>query len=425
MRGSQWFSGTGQPTTTSGYNVGDYYINVSTGNIWHLHEQNNGPAWLLEGNIKGPQGAVGPVGPVGPIGPIGPQGQQGPRGLTGPVVSIVGELNSIDQLPSPTQVARNAAYLIPDNGVYHTWIIVGEAGNERWTDAGLFATEQTVNFNMGEGAGSVEQVNGGVTGSNGVSIVVDAKATGVSAVALNAKTEANGDASLAQGYNSKAYTKGDVAFGSSKAGLTEAEFNTLYPNGYLLSGQYLNYEQFKKRVVNAAFACGNGIATGAYSFAAGTNTAGRGSQAQGSVTFGNYCIVREGYFDSDSGPLLGEGKNSLAGGDTVAVHGPNSIGYGYNLILPKRADDNGNLIPITVFGRYNNYYHPDYTSHTIFEIGNGVSNAIGDLHNAFEVLNDGRAKVFGQPTDDNDVVRLGDLPAIIASYLQSHGYTPS
>ena len=140
VRGSQWFSGTGQPTTTSGYNIGDYYINVGTGNIWHLHDVDGVAKWLLEGNIKGPQGPVGPQGPRGEQGPQGEQGPEGPVGPTGPTVEIIGHLANIDQLPDPNSVARNAAYLIPIGGTKHTFIIIENAvtGELAWYDAGIF-----------------------------------------------------------------------------------------------------------------------------------------------------------------------------------------------------------------------------------------------------------------------------------------------
>ena len=53
-RGSQWFSGIGTPSTTSGFEVGDYYINTNTYNIWHLHDVDGALRWLQEGNIRGP-----------------------------------------------------------------------------------------------------------------------------------------------------------------------------------------------------------------------------------------------------------------------------------------------------------------------------------------------------------------------------------
>lgn len=140
VRGSQWFSGTGQPSTTSGYNIGDYYINVGTGNIWHLHEVDGAPRWLLEGNIRGPQGIQGPEGPVGPIGPQGPQGVRGPTGLPGSPVEIMGVVTDLDELPDPAQISRNSAYLYEHDGVKDLMIIIlDENEYEMWYNAGFFS----------------------------------------------------------------------------------------------------------------------------------------------------------------------------------------------------------------------------------------------------------------------------------------------
>jgi hypothetical protein len=57
----------------------------------------------------------------------------------------------------------------------------------------------------------------------------------------------------------------------------------------------------------------------------------------------------------------------------------------------------------TVCGEYN-----AGKSHTLFEVGNGTQNI---NRNAFEVLEDGRAAVYGAPIEDNDVVRKQDLDA--------------
>ena len=141
VRGSQWFSGTGQPATTSGYNVGDYYINVGTGNIWHLHDVDGAPRWLLEGNIRGPQGPVGPQGTQGPEGPIGPQGPQGPQGTTGTPVTIRGIITSIDELPNPDHVqSLNDAYLYQHDGIMELFVIAfNSAYNPYWINTGLFS----------------------------------------------------------------------------------------------------------------------------------------------------------------------------------------------------------------------------------------------------------------------------------------------
>ncbi len=148
VRGSQWFSGSGQPTSTSGYNVGDYYINIETGNIWHLHAQDNSTTWLLEGNIKGPSGPKGDRGPAGPAGPKGEKGATGPAGPAGAYIEILGTINDVDQLPDPTTVPRNAAYLNTDDIPYHVWIIVGTTPQTlQWMDAGAFNTGTMVTTN--------------------------------------------------------------------------------------------------------------------------------------------------------------------------------------------------------------------------------------------------------------------------------------
>jgi hypothetical protein len=55
-----------------------------------------------------------------------------------------------------------------------------------------------------------------------------------------------------------------------------------------------------------------------------------------------------------------------------------------------------------VIGKYN-----DNKSNTLFEVGNGTNE--GYKSNALEVLADGRVKVYGTPTEDEDVIRKKDL----------------
>lgn len=146
IRGSQWFSGTGQPTNTSGYNKGDYYINVDTGNIWHLHEQSGNLVWLMEGNIKGPQGPQGVEGKQGRQGEQGPQGNKGPAGPVGATVQILGTIISVDQLPDPTTVPRNGAYLNTSSTPADLYIISGTT-TLSWLNAGPFNTGTMVTDN--------------------------------------------------------------------------------------------------------------------------------------------------------------------------------------------------------------------------------------------------------------------------------------
>ena len=77
-------------------------------------------------------GPVGPQGKTGPIGQTGATGAQGPRGIG---VNILGTLTSTSQLPDPTTVEKDSAYIIPADGVNHLWVIEG-TDNLVWTDFG-------------------------------------------------------------------------------------------------------------------------------------------------------------------------------------------------------------------------------------------------------------------------------------------------
>lgn len=140
VRGSRWFSGTARPVSTSGYNVGDYYINSSNGNLWHLHD--NPIRWVLEGNLKGPQGAQGDIGPAGPTGPRGERGPEGKQGPISPGIVIYAILDSIHELPDPTDLNNLSAAFIVNNNLY---IQVGTSPSAAdWTNMGKFSGGTTV-----------------------------------------------------------------------------------------------------------------------------------------------------------------------------------------------------------------------------------------------------------------------------------------
>ena len=131
-RGSIWWT-TDSSLPPSGFNINDMCF-VANGDIYQA--RTNG--WHLIANIKGPQGIQGNVGPQGKAGPIGPQGPKGDKGDTGLMLELAGTLDSISQLPDPTTVPRNTAYIITVNGtkfVYGIqgtdtleWVSVGPAG---------------------------------------------------------------------------------------------------------------------------------------------------------------------------------------------------------------------------------------------------------------------------------------------------------
>lgn len=131
-RGSIWWT-TDSSLPPSGFSINDMCF-VANGDIYQA--RTNG--WHLIANIKGPQGIQGNVGPQGKAGPIGPQGPKGDKGDVGLMLQLAGTLDSINQLPDPTTVPRNTAYIITINGtkfVYGIqgtdaleWVSVGPAG---------------------------------------------------------------------------------------------------------------------------------------------------------------------------------------------------------------------------------------------------------------------------------------------------------
>lgn len=149
-RGSIWASGSGAPSSISGYQVNDKYLNSNNGDVYTLASISGTLRWVLSSNIIGPQGIQGFTGPQGLTGPQGAPGPKGDRGPAGPLVNILGTLGNIDQLPNPNTLQRQSGYMIPIDGVYHVFIIIGNTNSLKWFDAGLF------------GAGTIIKENGNV-----------------------------------------------------------------------------------------------------------------------------------------------------------------------------------------------------------------------------------------------------------------------
>lgn len=128
VKGLDVASGSGVPTRQAVQ--GTTYINATTGDVYKY-----GNGWELIGNIRGAQGPIGPQGQTGARGPIGQTGATGPQGERGIGVNILGTLTSTSQLPDPTSVAKDSAYIIPVDGINHLYVIEG-TDNLVWTDFG-------------------------------------------------------------------------------------------------------------------------------------------------------------------------------------------------------------------------------------------------------------------------------------------------
>ena len=132
VRGSKWTIVAQEPATTSGYNVGDSWLNTVNGNVYQF----NGSSWVNQGSIKGTQGIQGVQGPQGPQGIQGPTGPQGPQGPAGQSFIIAGILSNTNQLPAPTEEMRNEAYLVGTQDTGYDMYVVTGTTTLLWFNAG-------------------------------------------------------------------------------------------------------------------------------------------------------------------------------------------------------------------------------------------------------------------------------------------------
>jgi hypothetical protein len=73
-RGSKTYTGQSVPQNAGLTNLieADNYINLSNGDYYTYSSSTS--TWVLQGNVRGPQGIQGDAGPQGPVGPTGPIG---------------------------------------------------------------------------------------------------------------------------------------------------------------------------------------------------------------------------------------------------------------------------------------------------------------------------------------------------------------
>lgn len=135
---TRWYTITRLTNTTTTEPRGTMLLVTSTGDVY----ESNGSSWQHRLNIKGPKGDKGDKGDRGEQGLQGIPGEQGPEGPRGLGLVILGELSSTDDLPSPTQVRRDGAYLVLNGSDKHLWAITGQgttASPLRWEDLGVYS----------------------------------------------------------------------------------------------------------------------------------------------------------------------------------------------------------------------------------------------------------------------------------------------
>ncbi len=209
-----------------------------------------------------------------------------------------------------------------------------------------------------------------VEGDNAVTLGADSHAEGYQTVTGPSAQASHAEGITTQALGHYSHSEGSWTYAKGKASHSEGEDTTA-------TGDYCHAEGLKTESSNSA------------SHAEGyqTHAIGNTSHAEGSNT---WAI----------------GQCSHAGGMYSSASGKNSFAHGENV----KASRDGQA----AFGQYNLE-----DSNSLFIVGNGTSDYVGNRKNAFQVLTDGRAKVQSAPTEDGDVLRWQDLTVKQVSNLNS------
>mgnify|MGYP005801989131 CR=1 FL=1 len=259
----------------------------------------------------GATGAPGNPGTNGAPGPQGPQGPIGPQGNPGQSFVIAGTVANSNQLPDPSTVADNIAYLVGTQAPYDLYVQLQDSSE--WFNAGIVegvqgpqgpqgpmpplvstrgnstsdAMSQQGIENIFYGSQVTLGVNSTASGENAIALGYGATASGTFSTALGRGATVNDDYSIALG-------QGVTANGSSATALgrgATANFQNTIAIGY---GAKTNKEE--------AIAIGHS----AYANFPNTIAIGYGAKANGteSTAIGVNCTV-----DANNSILIGAGAN--------------------------------------------------------------------------------------------------------------------
>lgn len=85
---------------------------------------------------KGDKGDIGPAGPKGEVGPKGEQGLKGDKGESGTSFKIVGQVDSITDLPVATTVGVGTAYFVGVSTPRDVYAVVNQNTEIKWVNQG-------------------------------------------------------------------------------------------------------------------------------------------------------------------------------------------------------------------------------------------------------------------------------------------------
>ena len=279
---------------------------------------------------QGIPGAVGPQGEQGPQGPIGPQGNPGQSFVIGGVVANEG------QLPDPSTLDDNIAYLVGTQEPYDLYVQLQDTSE--WVNAGILDGVQGPQGPQGPmpplvgtrgnsttdaiSQQGIENIFYNAQVTLGVNSTVNSESTW--GIAIGAESTLNGSTpGLAIGYNAYSVGENSVAIGNSArvldgygvaiGGGTVSDGSISIGHGsisntlYSISIGQATRVQGKGTAVGACIRCMNGTAVGynaqvnSRSVAIGENSSALGTS---SVAVGDNCNV-----DGNFSVAVGQGIN--------------------------------------------------------------------------------------------------------------------
>ena len=354
-RGSTWTNGTSAPTSTSGYLTNDKYLNTSNGDVYNY----TGSTWQLVGNIRGPQGIQGPQGNVGPVGPQGIQGPIGPQGEPGPAFVIAGTVANEGQLPAPSTLADNIAYLVGnDADGYNLYVQLQDT--QTWKNIGKIESAEGPQGPIGPQGPQGPQGEKGEPGQDGITPIVSATATVTNTVGTPSVTVTNiGTATEPNFSFSFSNLKGDTPDLSNYA--TKEQLNqkqdtlvsgtnikTINGNSLLGSGDLTisggggSVELTSERGSNPNLAMSqlgienifynSQVTLGVSATASGTNSIALGCSAEASggyaTVLGGTAIASDAFSTAIGYNAIANGSNALAIGRSAEASGQYAVAIG-------------------------------------------------------------------------------------------------
>lgn len=219
-------------------------------------------------------------------------------------------------------------------------------------------------------------------------------ADGNQAFAAGGSAHAHGDFSAAIGKDVNSYQKCAIAAGGGcEAGLTEAEFNALYPNGVNEDG-----ETYEKSYSLGVAMGENAKSKGRAAVAAGSNV----KADRYGAAFGSYNQAgKRALVGGDNNDSTGENTFTAGRGNKNTQQFANVMGTGNESTAPHQ----------TIVGSY-----AEKNQYKRFQVGVGQNDNVRE--DAFAVWTDGRASASGAPREPHDVVRKQEFDSLAGNGLQ-------